>query len=65
MDPDLMLKRYLEDEGFRAALVARAHRARAETVHRLLVRPLLGLLRLPFRAAPQPGAAPKAPLYCG
>jgi hypothetical protein len=65
MDPDLMLKRYLEDEGFRAALVARAHRARAETVHRLLVRPLLGLLRLPFRAAPQPRAAPKNPLYCG
>jgi len=65
MDPDLLMKRYLEDEDFRAALLARAHRARAETFHRLLVRPLLDLFRLPFRAVRRPDLGPARPLSCG
>lgn len=65
MDPDLMMRRYLEDEGFRAALLARARRARAETVHRLLVRPLLSLFKLPHRAARRADVGPARPLGCG
>jgi hypothetical protein len=65
MDARLMMERYREDEDFRAALLARAHRARAETMHRLLVRPLLDLLRLPLRVARRPKATPSRPVCCG
>ncbi|MDH4189004.1 MAG: hypothetical protein OEW21_02205 [Betaproteobacteria bacterium] len=43
-------QRYLHDESFRAALHARAHRERAQTVHRLILQPLLDLLRRPLRS---------------
>lgn len=65
MRDNMALERYLHDEDFRAALLARAHRERAEAVHRLLVRPLLDLLRLPFRAAHRPNAAPRHMVGCG
>jgi hypothetical protein len=65
MRGDTAFERYLHDEHFRAALFARAHRERAEAIHRLLVRPLLDLLRLPFRAAQRPNAAPRHMIGCG
>jgi len=65
MDPRQMMKLYRENEDIRAGLLARAHRARAETFHRLLVRPLLDLFRLPIRAGHRPNAAPPRTLGCG
>ncbi len=65
MDSRLMMRLFHEDEDFRAALLERARRERAETFHRLLVLPLLGLFRLPLRAARRAESAPDHRLYCG
>jgi len=65
MDPHLMLKRFREDEHFRAALLERARRERADTLHRLLLRPLLGLFKLPSRATRRAEVGPARPLGCG
>ncbi len=40
-------RRYLNDENYRAAILARARRERAEALGRLIVKPLLALLKQP------------------
>jgi hypothetical protein len=39
--------RYLKDESFRAAIAAAALRERAKAIRRLIIRPLLALLKRP------------------
>lgn len=40
-------ERYLQDENYRAALLAAARRERRETIRRLIVEPLRALLKSP------------------
>ncbi len=40
-------ERYRNDENYRAAILAAARRERAEAVHRLIIKPLLALLKQP------------------
>ncbi len=40
-------QRYLSDENYRAAILAAARRERAEAVHRLIIKPLVALLKQP------------------